>query len=46
VPDAEAFLMEIVSLLKPKGKLLVLSPGSMFQQMLLKRLFEVARRQA
>ena len=26
VPNAEAFLMEIVSLLKPKGKLLVVEP--------------------
>jgi ubiquinone/menaquinone biosynthesis C-methylase UbiE len=44
VPDAEAFLKEIVSLLKPQGKLLVVEPKLHVSATAFEKTVEVARR--
>ena len=43
VPDAEAFLKEIVSILKPKGKLLIVEPKMHVSAAAFEKTIEVAR---
>ena len=43
VPSAEAFLKEIVSILKPKGKLLVVEPKMHVSAAAFEKTIEVAR---
>jgi ubiquinone/menaquinone biosynthesis C-methylase UbiE len=43
VPDAEAFLKEIVSILKPKGKLLIVEPKMHVSATAFEKTIEVAR---
>jgi ubiquinone/menaquinone biosynthesis C-methylase UbiE len=44
VPDAEAFLKEVASLLKPKGKLLIVEPRMHVSEVDFERTVETARR--
>ena len=43
VPDAEAFLKEIVSILKPKGRLLIVEPKMHVSAAAFEKTIEIAR---